>query len=148
MERTRYTSPNTIPNDRTYPDILHTEKPMAQEILVPIASTPGTNRPLAAANSNSKGGNSGGTSACQVKDRVGSSDENDDEDESEDKDEDDPLVVIDKSKKSSSTLELAGLDGNLGCEWEAPAGSLRRKSRTVYRHRPSARLVTESAEAS
>jgi len=43
----------------------------------------------------------------------GDEDESDDENESEDEDEDDPPVVIDKSKKSSFTRELAGLDGNL-----------------------------------
>jgi len=139
--RKRHTSPNTIPNEHTYTDILEPEEPKTQEILVPIASTPAIKRP--AADGNSKGGNSGGgNSAGQLKDRAGSSDENDDEDE----DEDDPPVVIDKSKKTSFTRELAGLDGNLGSAWEAPAGSHRRKSRTDHRRRRS-QLEIESAEA-
>jgi hypothetical protein len=152
----RYTAPNVIPNEHVYTDILEPEEPTnKQEILVPIASTPTINRPLAAADGNSKGsnpggnskgGNSGGSSAGQMKDRVGSSDEND-ENESEDEDEDDPPVVIDKSKKSSFTRELAGLDGNLGSAWEAPAGSHRRRSRTDHRRRRSGRLEIESAEA-
>jgi hypothetical protein len=156
----RYTAPNAIPNEHTYTDILEPEEPKTQEILVPIASTPTINRPLAAADGNSKGsdpggnskggnskgGNSGGNSAGQLKDRAGSSDEHDDEDESEDEDDEDPPGVIDKSKKSSFTRELAGLDGNLGSAWEAPAGSDRR-SRTDYRRRRSGRLEIESAEA-
>jgi hypothetical protein len=152
-ERKRYTAPNTIPSEHTYTDILEPEEPKTREILVPIASTPATNRPLAAADSNSKGGNSGGgnsragSAAGQMKDRAGSSDENDDENESEDEDDEDPPAVIDKSKKSSFTRELAGLHGNLGCAWEAPAGSHRRKSRTDHRRRRSGRLEIESAEA-
>jgi hypothetical protein len=106
--RKRYTSPNTIPNEHTYTDILEPEEPPnKKDILVPIALTPVTNRPLAAADGNSKGGNSrggnssGGSAAGQLMDRAGSGDE----DESEDEDEDDPPVVIDKSKKSSFTRE-------------------------------------------
>jgi hypothetical protein len=144
----RYTAPNAIPNEHTYTDILEPEEPKTQEISVPIASTPVINRPLAAADGNSKGGNSGGgnfrggSAAGQLKDRAGSSDEHDDEDE----DEDDPPAVIDKSKKSSFTRELAGLDGNLGSAWEAPAGSHRR-GRTDHRRRRSGRMEIESAEA-
>jgi hypothetical protein len=124
-------------------------------ILVPIASTPTINRPLAAADGNSKGsnpggnskgGNSGGSSTGQMKDRVGSSNEND-ENESEDEGEDDPLVVINKSKKTSFSRELAGLDGNLGSAWEAPADSHRRKSRTDHCRRRSGQLEIESADA-
>jgi hypothetical protein len=111
-------------------------------MLIPIASTPAINRPLAAAARYSKGGNfRGGSAAGQMKDRAGSSDE------SEDEDDEDPPAVIDKSKKSSFTRELAGLDGNLGSEWEAPAGSYRRRSRTDHRRRRSGRLEIESAEA-
>jgi len=125
-ERKRYTSPNTIPSEHTYTDILEPEEPKTQEILVPIASTPAIKRP--AADGNSKGGNSGGgNSAGQLMDRVGSDDE----------DEDDPPVVIGRSKKSSFTRELAGLDGNLGSAWEAPAGSHRRRSQTDHRRRRS-----------
>jgi len=69
-----------------------------------------------------------------------------DEDESEDEDEDDPPVVMDKSKKSSFTRELAGLDGNLGSAWEAPVGSHGRRSRTDHR-RLRSQLEIESAEA-
>jgi len=147
----RYTAPNTIPSEHTYTDILEPEEPTnKRDILVPVASTPTINRPLAAADGNSKGGNSGGGSAAgQLRDRAGSDDEdeheNDDEDESED--EDDPPVVIDKSKKSSFTRELAGLDGNLGSAWEAPAGSHRRRSRTDNRRRRRGRMEIESAEA-
>jgi hypothetical protein len=130
----RYTAPNAIQNEHTYTDILEPEEPKTREISVPIASTLAIQRPAA-------GGNSGGSSAGQLKDRAGSSDE------SEDEDEDDPPVVIDKSKKSSFTRELAGLDGNLGSAWEAPAGSLRRRSRTDHRRRRSGRLKIESAEA-
>jgi hypothetical protein len=138
--RKRHTSPNTIPNEHTYTDILEPEEPPnKKDILVTIASTPTIKRPAA-------GGNSGGSSAGQLKDRAGSSDEHDDEDESEDEDDEDPPGVIDKSKKSSFTRELAGLDGNLGSAWEAPAGSDRR-SRTDYRRRRSGRLEIESAEA-
>jgi hypothetical protein len=132
----QYTAPNAIPNEHTYTDILEPEEPKTQEILIPIASTPTINRSRPAA-----GGKSGGNSAGQLKDRAGS----DDEDESED--EHDPPVVINKSKKSSFTRELAGLDGNLGSAWEAPAGSLRRRSRTDHRRRRSGRLEIESAEA-
>jgi hypothetical protein len=144
----RYTAPNTILNEHTYTDILEPEEPKTQDISVPIASTTAINRPLAAANSNSKGGNSGGSSAGQMKDRIGSSDESDEnDDEDGDEDEDDPPVVIDKSKKSSFTRELAGLDGNLGSAWEAPAGSHWRRSRIDHRRRRSGRLEIESAEA-
>jgi len=137
----RYTAPNATPNEHTYTDILEPEEPKTQDILVPIASKSTINRPAA-------GGKSGGNSAGQLRDRAGSSDENDDEDESEDEDDDDdPPVVIDKSKKSSFTRELAGLDGNLGSAWEAPAGSHRRRSRTDHRRRRSGRLEIESAEA-
>jgi hypothetical protein len=142
--RKRHTSPNTIPNEHTYTDILEPEEPKTQKILIPITSTPTINRPRPAA-----GGKSGGNSAGQLKDRAGSDDEdeheNDDEDESED--EDDPPVVIDKSKKSSFTRELAGLDGNIGSAWDAPAGSHRRRSRIDHRRRRSGRLEIESAEA-
>jgi hypothetical protein len=65
-------------------DILKPEESKTQEILVPITSTPTMNRPLADADSESKGGNSGCGSAGQMEDRVGSSDGNDDEDESKD----------------------------------------------------------------
>jgi hypothetical protein len=134
-ERKRHTSPNTIPSEHTYTDILEPEEPTnKQEILVPIASKSAINRPAA-------GGKSGGNSSGQMKDRAGSSDENDDEDE----DDEDPPAVIDKSKKSSFTRELAGLDGNLGSAWEAPSGSHRR-GRTDHRRRRS-QLEIESAEA-
>ena len=137
----RYTAPNAIPNEHTYTDILEPEEPKTKEMLIPIASTPAINRPLAAAARYSKGGNfRGGSAAGQMKDRAGSSDE------SEDEDDEDPPVVIDKSKKSSFTQELAGLDGNLGSAWEAPAGSHRR-SRTDHRRRRSGRLEIEKAEA-
>jgi hypothetical protein len=126
----RYTAPNTIPSEHTYTDILEPEEPTTQEISIPIAPTPAIKRPAA-------GGKSGGNSAGQLRDRVGSSDQNDDEDESEDEDDEDPPAVIDKSKKSSFTRELAGLDGNLGSAWEAIAGSLRRRSRTDHRRRRS-----------
>jgi len=148
-----YTAPNAIPNghtytdilapeELTYPDILEPEETKAQDILVPIVSTPAIKRP--AADDNSKGGNSGGgNSAGQMKDRMGSSDEKDDEDE----DEDNPPAVIDKSKKTSFTRELAGVDRKLGRIWEAPASSHRRSSQTDHRRRRSGRLQIESAEA-
>jgi len=82
-----------------------------------------------------------------LKDRAGSCDENDDEDESEDDDDNDPPAVIDKSKKSSFTWELAGLDGNLGSAWEAPAVPHRRRSWTDHRCQRSGRLDIESADA-
>ena len=116
------------------------EEPKTQDISVPIASTPAINPPAA-------GAKPGGISAGQLKDRTGSSDEHDDEDESEDEDEDDLPVLIDKSKKSSFSGELAGLDGNLGSAWEAPAGSHRRRSRSDHRRRRSGRLEIESAVA-
>jgi hypothetical protein len=117
---------------------LEPEVPKTQEILLPIASTPAINRPLAAADHYSTGGYSrGGSAVGQMKDRAGSSDENDDEDESKNEDDEDPLALIDKSKKSSFTRELAGLDGNLGSAWEAPAGSHRRRSRTDHRRQRS-----------
>jgi len=134
----RYREPNTILNEHTYTDILQAEEPNTQDRSVPIASTPATNRPLAAGNGNSKGGNPGSSSAGLLKDRADSSDENDEEDVSED--EDDPPVVIDKSKRSSFTPEFAGLNGDLGSEWEAPAGSHWRRSRTIHRRRRSGRL--------
>jgi len=126
-------------NEHTYTDIMEPEEPKTQDISVRIASTPATNQPLAAANSNSKAGNSGGSSTRQMMDRVGSSDDNEE-------DENHPRVVIDKSKKSGFTRELAGLDGNLGSAWEAPKGSHRR-SRTDHRHGRSGRLEIETAEA-
>ena len=125
----RYTAPNTTPNEHTYTDILEPEEPKTQEILGPITLTPVIQRPAAC-------GKSGGSSAGQLKDRAGSSDE------SEDQDEDDPPVVIDKSKKSSFTRELAGLDRNLGSAWEAPAGSHQR-GRTDHRRPRSGRLEIE-----
>jgi hypothetical protein len=121
--RKRHTSPNTILNEYTYTDIFEPDEPKTQDILVLIASTLTTNRPLAAANGNSKGGNSGGSSAGQLKECAGSSDENEyDVHESEDEDDKDPPAVIDKSKKSSFTRELAGLDGNLGSAWGSTCG--------------------------
>jgi len=49
-ERKRYTSLNTIPTEHTYTDILEPEEPTnKKDILVPIASTPTIERPLAAA---------------------------------------------------------------------------------------------------
>jgi hypothetical protein len=128
--RKRHTSPSTIPNEYTYTDILELEELQQREILVPMASTQPIQRPAA-------GGYSGCISAGQLKDCPGTRAENDDEDESED--EDDPPVVIDKSKKSSFTRELAGLSGNLGKVWEAPAGSHRR-GRTDHCRRRSGRL--------
>jgi hypothetical protein len=130
-ERKRYTAPNAIPNEHVYTDILEPEEPTnKQEISVSIAPTPAIKRPAA-------GGKSGGNSAGQLKDRAGS----------EDEDDEDPPGVIDKSKKSSFTRELAGLDGNLGSAWKAPAGSYRRRSRTDHRRRRSGRMEIESAEA-
>ena len=82
-----------------------------------------------------------------MKDRVGSSDENDDADESEVEDEDDPLVVINKWKKSSFTQELAGLNGNLWSAWDAPTGSHRRRNWTDYHCWRCGRLDIESAVA-
>jgi hypothetical protein len=136
----RYTAPNAIPNEHTYTDIFEPEEPTnGKDISVPIAPTPAINRPAACGSS--KGGNfRRGSAAGQMKDRAGSSDE------SENEDDEDPPVVIDKSKKSSFTRELAGLDGNLGSAWEAPAGSHRRRSRTDHRRRRS-QLEIESAEA-
>jgi len=142
----RYTAPNAIPNEHTYTDILEPEEKKRQEMLVPIALTTAINRP--AAGGYSRGGNAGSCSAAgQLRDRAGSSDENDDEAESEDEDDEDPPAVIDKSKKSSFTRDLAGLDGNLRSAWEAPAGSHRRRSWTDHRHRRSGQLEIESAEA-
>jgi len=135
----QYTAPNTISNEHTYTDILEPEEPKTPDISVPVASTgPAINSPAA-------GCKPGGNSAGQLKDRTGSSDEHY-EDESEDQDEDDPLVAIDKSKTTSLTWELAGLDGNLGRAWEAPAGCHRR-SRTDHGRWRSGRLEIESAEA-
>jgi hypothetical protein len=136
----RYTAPNAIPNEHTYTDILEPEEPTnGKDISVPISPTPAINRP--AASGSFKGGNFRRDSAAgQTKDRAGSTDE------SEDEDDEDPPVVIDKSKKSSFTRELAGLDGNVGSAWEAPAGSHRRKSRTDH-HRRRSQLEIESAEA-
>jgi hypothetical protein len=147
----RYTAPNATPNEHTYTyileleeptymDVLDSEEQKTQDILVPITSKSTINRPAA-------GGKSGGNSAGQLRDRSGSSDENDDEDENEDEDEDNPPVVIDKSKKSSLTRELAGLDGNLASTWKVPAGSHRRRSWTDHCHRRSGRLEIESVEA-
>jgi len=129
----RYTAPNVIQNEHTYTDILEPEEPKTREISVPIALSLAIQRPAA-------GGNCGGGSAGRLKDRAGSSDE------SEDADEDNPPVVMDKSKKSSFTRELAGLDGNLGIAWEAPAGSHRR-GRTDHHRRRSSRLEIKSADA-
>jgi len=132
----RYTAPNAFPNEHTYTDILEPVELKTREISVPIALTPAINRPAA-------GGNSGGNFAGQLNDRAGSGDE----DENEDDDEKDLPVVIDKSKKSTFSRELAGLDGNLGSALEAPAGSHRRRSRTDHSRRRSGRLEIESAEA-
>jgi len=124
-----------ILNQHVYTDILEPEEPTnKQEISVPIAPTPTIKRPAAS-------GNFGGNSAGQLKDRAGSSDE------SEDENDEDPPVVINISKKSSFTPELAGLDGNLGSAWEAPAGFHRRRSQTDHRRWRSSRLDIESAEA-
>jgi len=107
-------------------DILEPEELKTREISVPITSSPAIQRPAAR-------GNSGGSSAGQLKNRADSSDE------SEDEDEDDLPVVINKSKKSSSTRELAGLQGNLERAWEAPAGS-HRMGRTDHCGRMSSRI--------
>jgi hypothetical protein len=72
---------------------------------------------------------------------VGSSDEND-----ESEDDDGPLEVIDKSKKSSFTWDLAGLHRNLRSEWKAPAGSHRRRSRADHHRRRIGQLEIESAD--
>jgi hypothetical protein len=137
----RYTSLNTIPSKHTYTDILAPEKPKTQEILVPNSSTPAITQP--AADINSKGGHSGGgISAGQLKDGMGSSDENEDDDENEDN----APVAIDKSKKTSFTWEMAGHDGNLGSAWEAPVVS-NRWNRTDHCCQRSGRLMIESAEA-
>jgi hypothetical protein len=61
-------SPKTIPNEDTPTDILVSDEPKQREIVVPMASPPTMNRPLAAANGHSlrsnpscnlKGGDSG-----------------------------------------------------------------------------------------
>jgi len=123
-------------------DSLEPEEPKTQEILVPIASTPAINRPLAAAAHYSQIANSrGGCAEGQKEDCAASSDE------SEDDDDDDPLVVIDKPKKSSFTRELASLDEILGSASAAPAGSHRRRTRTDHRHRRSDPLEIDSAAA-
>jgi hypothetical protein len=140
---TSYTAPNAIQNDHTDTNILVPEVPKRQEILLQSASTPTINRSQAAADSNSKGGTSGGNSAGQLKTRIGSCDENDDQDEGEDEDEDDPPVVIEKSKKTCFTRELAGLEGNLGSAWEEPEGSHRVRSRTHHCRGRSSRLEIE-----
>lgn len=68
-------------------------------ISVSIQSTSTINQPQTVLNGNSKGGNSGGSCAVQIKDHMGSSDEQDEyEDENEVEDEDNSPVVIDKSK--------------------------------------------------
>jgi hypothetical protein len=139
-ERKQYTPPNTIPSEYTYTDIMEPEEATNKnDILVPITSTSAIKRPAA-------GGYSAGNSAGQLKDRVDSSDEHDDEDKSEDEDEDDPPVVIDKSKKTSFTRQLAGLDGNLESAWEAPVGSDRRRRRTDHLRR-SSQLEMKHVEA-
>jgi len=127
------TAPNTILNEHRYMDIFEPGEPMHQEVLVPIASTRVIQRPAA-------GGKSGGNAAGQLKDRMGSSNENDVDD-----DEDDPPVSIDKSKKSCFSRELAGLNGNLGSAREVPAGSHQRRSRTGYRCERSSPLEIASA---
>lgn len=130
----QFTAPNTIRNEHTYIDIMEPEDPKQHELPVPIASTAVIQRPAA-------GGKSGGTSADQLKDHVGSSDEND-----EDEDEDNPPLVIDKSKKSPFSQELAGLDRNLGSAWEAPPGCDERRRWTGHRRRRSSRLEIESPD--
>ena len=141
-ERKRYTSPSTIPSEHTYSDILEPEEPTnKREILVPIASTPMINRPLAAADVNSKGGNSrGGSDAGQLRHFAGC------RDESEDEDDEDPPAVIDKSEKSSFTRKSAGLSANIVKASEEPAGSHQR-GRTDHRNRRSGRMEIESVEA-
>jgi len=82
------------------------------------------NWPLAAADHYLQDGHcTGSSTAGQVKDHIGSSCENDDDDESEDVDDKGPTSVIDKSNRSSSILELGGLDGDLGKAWDTPGGS-------------------------
>jgi len=90
---------------------------------------------------------SGGTTAGQLKDRVGSSNENDDENESEVEDKEDPPAVINKSKISCILQELAGLVRNLRSVWEAPAGIPQSRSWTDHRHWSSGQHETQSAEA-
>jgi hypothetical protein len=74
---------------------------------------------------------------------LGSSDEND---ENEHEDEDDPLVVIDKSKKSSFTRELAGLNRNLRTAWDAPAALHQRSNRTEHHRRSGSQLQMQRAD--
>jgi len=138
--------PNTFGNEHTNTDILQPEEPKTLGILVPIASTLAINRPLSAASGNSKGGDSGGSSAALMNDHMGFSDEND-ENESEDEDVDNPPVAIDKSKRSAFTRDSAGLDGNLVSAWVAPAGSHRRRSGTDHRRQRSSQLEIKSADA-
>jgi hypothetical protein len=152
----RYTVLGAIPNEYTYTDILELQEPInKKDILVPIASTPTINRPLAAANSNSKcsnsgcnsmSGNSGGCSESQMNNSVGSSMHNGDRDESEDEDDENPPAVIDRIKKSWFTWDLAGLNGNLRSSWEPSAASNARRNQTDQCCRRSGWLEMESAE--
>ena len=66
--------------------------------------------------------------------------------ESEDEDEDDQPVMIDESKKSAFTQELAGRDGHLGSAWDAPAGGDRRGWTDHWLWRTGL-MEVESAEA-
>jgi hypothetical protein len=125
-----------------YTGILEPEESKTQEMLAPIAMTTAINRP--AASGHSTGGNPRGSGAAsQLRDHAGSSDKNDNKDE----DDEDPPAVIDKSKKSTFTRELAGLDWNFRSAWEAPAGYHQRRSRTHPRRWNSGRLEIESTEA-
>ena len=135
--RKRHISLSTISNEHTYTDTMEPEEPKTQQILERIPSTLTINQPLIPADSQSNDGrSSGGFAVGQKTDCAGSSDQNEyHEDESEDEDQSDPPVVINKSKKSSFTRELAGLNGNLRTASEAPAGSHWRKCRTDHRCR-------------
>jgi hypothetical protein len=55
--RKQQTSPKTVPNEDTPTDILVSEEPKQREIVVPMASPPMINRPMAAANGHSMRGN-------------------------------------------------------------------------------------------
>lgn len=83
-------------------NLLYPEKPAYnKDMLVSIALTAAITRPAAS-------GNFRGTSTGKLMDHTDSGNKDDNEE-----DEDYPLVMIDKSKKSSITLELAGDKVNL-----------------------------------
>jgi len=141
-EDRRYTAPNAaddaILSDRFFRDVIVPEESKEEskkqiDIPQPVASTPPINRQAGEAGS-------GRHNSHQTSKNIA-------EDNGHEEDDETPPPPVDKSKKTTWTGELAGLDHEsiLGDSWEPPAGTRRTRSSCI-RLQESSQLAPDNEE--